>query len=82
MTLLDKVNSLIDQLGYNPLYDEEPDIDIGELVEVLTLLKNKVYCLNCSREHRVSCLPCSIDSQIVEINYKINELERLLGLIL
>ncbi len=78
MKLIDKVNTLIEQLSYNPLYDDEPDIDIGELIDVLKILKHKVYCLECSKEHEMTCITCSLERHITELEYKIDELERLI----
>lgn len=78
MKLIDKVNNLIDKLSYNPLYDDEPDIDIGELVDVLKILKHKIYCLKCSKEHNITCISCSIELHLLELDKKMDEIETLI----
>lgn len=76
MKLLDKINYFIDKLSYNPLCEEEPDIDVHELVDVLKILKYKVYCLKCSKEHDFTCINCSIEQHLVELEDRVYELEK------
>lgn len=69
MTLKQDIDNVIAKITS----EDFVSIDFQEVVYLLEILKNKIYCVNCGREHSFSCTLCTIEEKIQQLKMKLRD---------